>query len=272
LVAAIPYLDFGGEGPVAHFAHANGYPPACYKRMIAPLLDHFQVVAAYHRPLWPGSQPEEISDWHTIADDLMRFFDQEKLSGVVGIGHSLGAVATMHAAVKRPELFRALVLIEPVFLMPSILQLFAGGPVENPLANIASSRRHTWPSRQAVFEHFRPKRVFARWSDDTLWDYATHGTRKVAAGEVVLAYSPEWEARIYSLVPADVWEVLPKVRQPTLGIRGGETETLVPAAWQLWQIIQPQAQFLEIAGAGHMLPMEQPRRVANAILAFTRGL
>ena len=141
-----------------------------------------------------------------IADDMIDFFDQQGLTNMVGVGHSLGAVATLYAALKRPSLFRALVLIEPVFLMPVILQMFGEMAREvmtanNPLVSIASSRRNSWPDRQAAFDHYRPKRVFARWSDDTLWDYVTHGLDKAADGEITLAYSPEWEAQVYALPP-----------------------------------------------------------------------
>jgi pimeloyl-ACP methyl ester carboxylesterase len=269
----IPFYDFGGEGPLIHFAHANGYPPACYKRLIAPLLDDYHVTALSHRPLWPGSHPEELTTWHTIADDMIRFFDQEGMTNMVGIGHSLGAVVTMYAAHQRPSLFRALVLIEPVFLMPYILQMFGEMArdvltANNPLISIASSRRNNWPNRQAAFDHYRPKRVFARWSDDTLWDYITHGMDKTDNGEIVLAYSPEWEAHIYSLPPTDVWQLIPQLKQPTLAIRGAETETLAPAAWQMWQLSQPQATFIELDEVGHMVPMEKPQEVADHITHF----
>ena len=43
------------------------------------------------------------------------------LSGIVGIGHSLGGVTTMYAALQRPDLFRALVFIDPVFLLEAVL-------------------------------------------------------------------------------------------------------------------------------------------------------
>jgi pimeloyl-ACP methyl ester carboxylesterase len=269
----IPFDDFGGEGTVLHFAHANGYPPACYRRLIAPLTDYHHVLAVHHRPLWPGTEPEGISSWHQIGDDIILFLDEQNISSVVGVGHSLGAVATMFAALKRPELFQALVLIEPVFLMPAVLQIFAMQPAavmseEFPLVHIAKSRRNRWKSREEAFYHFRRKRVFAKWSDAVLWDYIWHGLRKNADGEIELIYSPEWEAQIYALPPTDVWELIPKVSRPTLGIRGTDTDTLVPAAWHLWQMAQPEANFIELIGCTHMLTMEKPVEIAEAIHQF----
>jgi pimeloyl-ACP methyl ester carboxylesterase len=273
----IPFDDFGGEGPKLHFAHANGYPPACYRRMIEPLTDRYQVLAVHHRPLWPGTMPEELASWYQIGQDMIQFLDENNLSNIVGVGHSLGAVATMFAAVKRPELFRAVVLIEPVLLMPAILQLFASQPIEAltedfPLMRITKSRRNSWESREEAFEHYRPKRIFAKWSDDVLWDYIWHGLQKNEAGEIELIYAPEWEARIYALPPTDIWDLIPKIGQPTFGIRGAETDTLVPAAWQLWQMAQPKGKFLNIDGCDHMLPMEKPVEIATAIHEFLSGL
>jgi hypothetical protein len=33
-----------------------------------------------------GSRPEELTGWQVITDDLIRFFEQENLRGVVGWG------------------------------------------------------------------------------------------------------------------------------------------------------------------------------------------
>ena len=269
----IPFFDFGGQGPQIHFAHANGYPPECYRRLLASLLDDYRVTAIYQRPLWPHSQPQELSSWRQLGDDLLQLFDQQGLNDIIAIGHSLGAVATMYAALQRPELFRALVLIEPVFLMPALLQQIAArgtplGADEFDLVRIANSRRSRWASRQEAFDHFRPKRVFARLSDEALWDYVYYGLRKDETGEVALTYSPEWEAMIYALPPTDVWELLPQVTPPTLAIRGRETDTLVPVAWQLWRMSQPQAEFVELEDVGHLLTMEAPERVAAVIQEF----
>ena len=76
MMPQIPFLDFGGDGPLLHFAHANAYPPACYQQMIAPLLPHYHVIGVQNRPLWPGCQPEELTSWEMLADDLIRFLDQ----------------------------------------------------------------------------------------------------------------------------------------------------------------------------------------------------
>ncbi|GAB4155815.1 MAG: alpha/beta hydrolase [Candidatus Promineifilaceae bacterium] len=273
----IPYLDFDGAGPVLHFAHANSYPPGCYRQLLQALSTRFHVLAVEHRPLWHGSQPEEMQSWRILGDDLVRFLDQRQLRGIYGVGHSMGAVATLYAAVQRPDLFRALALIEPVFFAPEVLHALAAQaqnePLHDfPLVRTALSRRAHWSSRQAAFHHLRPKRVFARLSDEAMWDYVNHGLRQDETGQVTLTYPAAWEARVYSLPPADVWDLLPQVSVPVLAVRGAETDTLMPAAWTLWQQKQPQATFLEIAEADHLVPLSHPQQLAQIVADFAAQL
>lgn len=268
---AIPFYDFGGDGPVVHFAHPNGYPPACFQRMFAPFLSQFRVIGIFHRPLWPGSQPEELQSWRLVADDMLRFFEQQGLDHVIGIGHSLGAVATMYAALQRPELFRTLVLIEPIFLPKAILTAVEADPEiikEIPLIKNTSRRRDRWPSREAAYEHFRGKSAFELWPDEALLDYVNHAMHEDEDGDIVLSFSRQWEVRFYTLPPLDVWEVIPTIEHPTLAIRGSKSDSLFPEAWRRWQQLQPQATFVEIEEAGHMVVMERSEAVAETILAF----
>ncbi len=263
----IPYLDFGGNGPLLHFAHANGYPPGSYRLFINELRSYYHVLAMQQRPLWANANPQEMTDWQLFADDLIRFLDQQRLQNIIGVGHSMGAVATMFAALRRPELFRALVLIEPVFLPPHILQMTAANPEAAalaPLVQNALHRRRHWASRQEAFDRFRRKEVFRRWSDEALWDYVNHATREAENG-FVLAFPREWEAQIYSHPPLTVWEDVPRLTHPTLAIRAAESDTIYPQPWQLWQRLQPGAIFVEIEDAGHMVTMERPSHLAAII-------
>ena len=273
----IPYDDFGGRGPVLHFSHPNAYTPRCFRRFLTPLTAHYHVMAAHHRALWylspdaPDVPPAEaFDDWNLIADDLLRFLDQQGLEDIIGVGHSLGAVATMKAALREPERFRALVLIEPVFLPPALLEAARVHPqaaAEQPFVLAARRRRDRWPDRQAAFDRYREKRVFADFPDETLWDYVNEGLHTdLTTGEVVLSFPREWEAAFYVHPPLDVWDDIPRLNRPTLGIRGVASDTLFPDAWALWQNLQPTAAFVEMSDVGHMLTLEAPDDVAAVVL------
>ena len=274
----IPFHDYGGRGPMLHFAHANAYPPGSYRLFLNALTRNFQVLAVKHRPLWPAAQPEEMKSWHRIAEDLITFFDQQNLRGVIGVGHSLGGVATMIAAAKRPELFSHLVLIDPVFLAPHLLAVVEERvknqeePFEFPLVAVAQKRRDWWSSRAAAYEHLRPKPVFARFSDEAMWDFINYGLADDANGGVHLAFPKAWEAQIYRMPPTYVWEYVPQISQPTLAIRAANSDTLFPLAWEHWQKLQPHATFMEIPDCSHLLTMEKPEPVASLIARWANDL
>ena len=267
----IPFAAHGDEGPALHFAHANGYPPGAYRQLLRELARRYRVLAMDQRPLWPGENPDQLQTWHLFAGDLLRFLQQQGLHSVIGVGHSLGAVVTMMAALKEPQRFRALALIEPVFLPPELLQAAAADPQQaaNPgMVTRTLKRRHRWPSAQAAFDRYRDKGVFQHLSDDALWDYVNAGLQETADGHLALRFPREWEAAIYARPPLDVWELIPQVSHPTLAMRGEHSQTLQLAAWQRWRQLQPDARFVQVDGAGHLLPLEQPQSVADTVLDF----
>ncbi len=269
-----PPVDFGGSGPILHLAHANGFPPGTYRPLAEALAARYRVIALPARPLWPGSRPTSARDWHVLAGDLVHGLDSLGLRGIVGVGHSLGGVATLLAAVRRPDLFRAVVLIDPVILPPSWLlaaQLMRrlGLSDRQPLVQGALRRRTSWPSRQAAFEHLRSKPTFARWTDDSLCAYVESATRSDASGQVELVYSPEWEAHIYATAPADIWDQVPRLGVPALVIRGEHSSTFRPEAQARMQRLLRNTRFVVIPGAGHLVPMEHPFTCAAAILDWT---
>jgi pimeloyl-ACP methyl ester carboxylesterase len=277
-VSGTPRLDLlerlGGQGPVLHLAHANGFPPGTYRLFAQALATRYQVVALPARPLWPGSRHGEAPTWRALAGDLLRGLEAlgAPAPGIVGVGHSLGGVLTLWAAIDRPDLFQAVVLIDPVILPPHWLWWLRlarafGLDARQPFVQAALRRRRTWPDTQACFDHYRRKELFDRWSDDALRDYVRAATRQEDDG-LTLRYSPEWEAHIFGTVPADIWPDVPRLRVPCLVVRGEHSQTfLAPALARVARRL-PAARIVTIPGAGHLLPMERPQETATAVLDF----
>src|SRR5512145_2706251 len=117
-------FDIGSIGQPLHFLHANGYPPGCYKTFLDLLQTQYHVFGMLLRPLWENSKPEDISDWHIFSDDLLRFLEEKSPAPVIGVGHSIGAIVTLRAALRDPSKFRALILLDPVLFVPSQLALW----------------------------------------------------------------------------------------------------------------------------------------------------
>lgn len=261
---------FGGAGESLVFAHANGYPPGSYREFLGRLASRYRVTAIHHRPLWSSESAPELLDWSCFADDLLETLEATQAGPVWMMGHSMGAVVSVKAAMRRPDLFRGLVLIDPVFIHPDALALRQDMPQEErdaqPMIRKTLTRPNRFPSLQDAFDFHRDKRAFAEISDLVMWDYIRAGTRRNANGEYELAYCREWEAAAYRTDP-QVWDELAGLKIPLLGLRGETSTTLSEAAFALWAQTQPHAD-LRCCHGGHLLPLERPLEIADVVLDF----
>lgn len=262
--------SFGGSGEPLVFAHANGYPPRSYKRLLAPLADHYAVAGFRHRPLWSREPAPARADWNQFANDLIHTLERGTSGPVWMMGHSLGGVVSMLAALKRPELFRGLILLDPVFVKTRLavgLNLTPRSRLPKiPMVKRALNRPDRFPDPQSAFEFHRGKRAFNAFDDEVLWDYIRAGFKPGQGGDWELAYSGGWEAAVYSSLPL-VWPRLLRLKVPTLGIGGETSDILSAAALRRWARLQPQAELHSIPG-GHLFPLEQPDQTAKLVLNF----
>ena len=233
-----------------------------------------RVLAMAHRPLWPETRETLLKSWRLLADDLISFLEEKQVGPVVGLGHSLGGSVSFFAAIKRPDLFSHLVLIEPVFLPRRIYRMgrwvpFFVRPWLIPPARISRNRRYQWKDKEEAFAFFRSKRPFDAIADEYLRDFVEYGTKAVSSGEVELTWSREWETHIYCHLDSP-WKELPHLETPTLVIRGGRSNTLFQDAWQDLQQTLPKGSFFQVEAAGHLIPFEYPSEVTQAIREFLK--
>ena len=262
--------SFGGSGPSVLFAHANGYPPGSYRQFIGHLLPYCQLTGYRHRPMWGDRHPPKRLNWSLFADDLIHTVESTLDQPAWMMGHSMGGVVALMAAERRPELFKGLILIDPVF-MPS-RRVFAMGVMpskrkaEMPMVRRALGRPDHFASHEEAFTFYRGKRAFGRFSDEVLWDYVHASKSSVPEGGVQLSFPAAWEAAVYGSAPW-VWPRLLRVRLPTLGLRGEHSDVLTPGAMRRWARLQPSAELHHCPG-GHLLPMELPETTAGYVIDF----
>jgi pimeloyl-ACP methyl ester carboxylesterase len=276
----IPSFDLDGNGQPLHFLHANGYPPGCYRSSFELLQNQYHVFGMLLRPLWENSKPEEIKDWHVFSEDLLRFLSDYSADPVIGVGHSIGAIVTLRAALRDPGKFRALILIDPVLFVPSFLRkwhvvrVLGLGDRLHPLIPGAKKRRRTFDDLEMVYRGYRGRTVFRYMSDENLRIFIEGMTRQTGNGAYKLIYSPDWEAQIYrtGMHDFDIWRGLPNLDVPTLFIRGAETDTFLENAANLVNRIQPKARVKTLEKSTHLLPLERPREVFNIIQSFLKEI
>ena len=261
-----PLYDFGGDGSVLHLAVANGFPPSVYQPLLKPFTARYHVVSLPPRALWPqvGLPPEQPGSWEELADDILHGLDAYDLHDVIGVGHSFGAVATLFAALKQPERFKALILLDPTILPRFVTEAIKAARAEGqvpriPLVDGALKRRNQFADLAEAYAYWRDKPLFRDWTDEAVRLYAESLTRPVSDG-LELTWPREWEAYYYLSIDADVWEKLPALRGllPTLIVQGGSTDTYVEESAAEVQTILPEATHIMLPGYGHLFPLAAP--------------
>ncbi len=272
----IPSEDYGGSGFPLHFLHANGYPPACYTPLLDLLKSHYHVFGMLLRPLWPDSRREDLQDWIPLSNDLLAFLGN-KQQQVIGVGHSIGGIVTLRAALYESDKFLALILIEPVLFPPyfirawNLVRFLGLGYQVHPLIQNTLKRRREFDDLNIVFQGYRNRRIFRYLSDAALRIYIQGITKPNPEHGYSLAYTPEWEAHIYfSGVWRDMelWHNLNKLKVPTLIIRGAETDTFWEGSARRMVQTNSAIRVITLDRSTHLVPLEQPKQVFEKLRTF----
>jgi len=260
MVAAVPK-------PPLHFSHANGFPAPCYAAMLGDLGRHYRVGyidAIGTDPSFPVSER-----WPHLVEQLIAVLAQ-RYGGepVVAVGHSLGGYLGFIAAARRPELFRAIVMLDaPVIgalrggMLGAVKRLGVVDRVSP--AGATRNRRSHWASREEAKAHFRSRPLFRHFTEQCLDDYVRHGLVETEGGWR-LRIDPAIETQIYRTLPHDMSRHLRALRVPA-GFIGGQRSDVVRRVG----LAAMRRRFaLRKVPGGHLFPFEHPREAAAEIMAL----
>lgn len=271
----IAVLQWGAADRVVVFHHANGFCGALWAPVARALAPRYSVFALDARGHGRSSKPTEPSAyrWECFADDLSSLCEQILLRAGrdaidLVVGHSFGGTSAVVAAALRPELFRRLVLVDPVVPPPPTSpELGDGSRVAHLLAAGARRRTSLWQSREGARRSWEANSFFANWDREVFDLYLEEGLRSNSDGTVELRCPPWAEAMIFEAGPLlDLYEFAKRVPLPVLVLHA-EHGSFPKTFHQALVGALPQGALQAVAG-GHLLPMEAPGLVAEAIMRF----
>ncbi|MDR5902403.1 alpha/beta fold hydrolase [Halomonas icarae] len=254
------------DRPTLLFAHANGFPGACYHSFLAPLGERFDlhpVDRLGHHPDFPVGH-----NWQALRDELLSVvarFD----APVIGVGHSMGGVLMAMAAEAAPERFRCVVMLDP----PLMLGIDAWGMKAAKRMGLVDrvtpagkslGRRTTWPDREAMRHYLRRRGLFRRFTEQALDDYIEGGTRLLDDGRALLTYDPDIEVEIFRHLPDHLGDLPRRLRVPHAILAGEDSDLLTPRRRR--RLIRHGVRVRLVPGT-HMFPMEHPVEVRQELLA-----
>lgn len=257
----IDVLEGGSGDPLLYLHGIGGLEWGdCLERLSA----QHRVIAPRHPGFGDSTGSEQLADVPDLIYYYLDFLDTMDLHGLSVVGHSLGGMIAAELAAVQPQRFSHVVLISAFGLWngehPGI-DIFGSTPGE-----LASSLFHDADSDAARAIAGRPPRAASDGAEDT------------AASEEVIEFMLE-RAKAMSTAAKYLWPIpnkglnkrLHRVSQPSLLLWGASDGVTPPALGEDFQRQLPDARLELVPEAAHMLPTEQPERVAELVNDFLDG-
>jgi 3-oxoadipate enol-lactonase len=185
-----------------------------------------------------------------LADDLAGLLDAHDVGNALVCGLSIGGMVAQALAASRPDLVRALVLMDTAHKIGTaeLWQQRIAAVEQGGIASIADAILERW---------FTP--TFRASRPDELAGWRNMLTRTPATG---------YAGCCAAIRDADLGDAARRLEVPTLCLVGDADGATPPALVRELAGLIPGARFAEIAGAGHIPCVEQPGAVARAMQGF----
>jgi pimeloyl-ACP methyl ester carboxylesterase len=246
------------------FAHANGFPSKTYGKLFAALAAQFTVV---HLPVHGHDPRFPVDDnWASLVDELILHLEAQP-EPVWGVGHSLGGVLQLHAALRRPELYRGVIMLDSPLLTRRDQWVIRAAKRLGLIDRLTPAgrtlgRREVFTDRDTARAYFAGKALFRHFDAQCLEAYVQHGLQEEGQG-VRLRFDPATEISIYRSVPHLHPARLHQLQVP-LALVGGVQSDVVMGHHARAVLRLARGEFHGMPG-GHMFPLERPLQTAELI-------
>lgn len=243
-----------GAGRLIVCLHPVGTRRAFWEPVMERLADRYRLVTVDFRGHGDSDTPPQGFTLDELADDVIELLNQQKASGAVVMGCSLGGMVTQGIALKAPELLSAVVIADTGYMQ-------------------SEESRKAMTQRAADALRGMPTVI-----DTTLerWFPAACRRSNPALVEQVKTWLLEDDPVVFSWC----WEAirdlaygqrLATIKLPALVIRGAEDASSKRETMQEMAKLLPRARYVEIPESGHVAPMQDPDRFAAAVREFLKA-
>lgn len=264
--------DLGGTGTPLLISHATGFHGRCYIPLADALASSFHSTAFDYRGHGDTRRPAGDIDWERYGDDavaMATWLVERTGAPIDAFGHSMGGGCLLMAAHRAPQLFRRLVVFEPIVFPPGgVGDTPTGEGFESPMVVGARRRRTTFASYDAAIANFAGKPPLNAFTPQALEAYVRYGFAESVDGEVHLKCSPETEAGTFATGGRhQTWEHLPTIETEVLVV-AGVLQPLQPSmvAKPISERL-PNGRYVQRDDLDHFGPMTHPLEIGELISA-----
>lgn len=252
---------------LVHFAHANGISAAAYKPMLDILVgvDVLSIPKLGHNAKFPVD-----NNWKSLADELIDYLEKQAKRPVIGVGHSLGALVTFIAAQKRPDLFAAILLLEPPLVYGKLATIFKIAKRVGQIDRItpASKSKHRkvhWDNFPEAKRYFASKRFYNSFEKNCFDAFAKSAVVTTGHG-LDLAFRADVEVSIFRTTPDNLSTYKTPLVMPGKIVIGRQSDASISRC--IYPFAQRYQLDVQVIDGEHMFPLQQPDRTAALIQEF----
>lgn len=251
-------IDFGGDDSAVVLLHGLAGHAGEWTETASWLTQLHRVVALDTRGHGESERdPDDVSPAAHVADAIL-VIEQLDLAPVVLVGQSLGGRSAFMTAAARPDLVRALVVVEAT---PE-----SGTPAEvSEQVDAVAKSLARWPvpfaSKDAAVEF---------WGGPSVKSEAWVSGLEERGGELWPSFELDVMIRtLREALSSASWREWDSLHMETLVVRGGNGSTPRSVAASMAQRL-PRSHLVEIPDAGHDLHLDQPRRWETTLMDFLK--
>ena len=256
---------------ILHIAHANGFTGGTYNVLADRLSAHYKVHALdrlAHNPSYPVTD-----NWTHLIDEMIHHFETSFHQPVIAVGHSLGGVISLLVALRRPDLVKALILLDSPVMTPwqaqgmKLLKMTRLNERIFPIRRI-EDRQTEWADFNEAQAYFSGKSLMRNFDPRCLADDINSGTEE-RDGTLHLLFDPQSEANIWRTIPHNI-HLQGRLMVPgaVIGGRNSEYFKRLNGAFMKGRL----GMKVKWTDGGHMFPLEQPESTADLIHHVVREL
>ena len=258
------HYEVTGSGEPLVLVHGSWGDHHNWDPVVAELARSFRVLAYDRRGHSASERPAGQGSVFEDADDLAALIDELGLAPAHVVGNSFGAIVTLRAATRRPDVFRTLVAHEP-----PLFPLMAGTEFHPALEEV---QRRLAPIVEllAAGDHEAAARLFT----DTIafGPGAWEGRLSPEMREVFIANAPTFldEARDPDALQMDL-PALASFDRPALLTNGTHSAPFFGPIVDMVAAALPRSQRVTIEGADHVPHISVPARYIEVVKTFAEA-
>jgi len=227
---------------------------------IEPLSSWYRVIAYSRRYTWPNAGPDAGADasFARQVGDLAGLIKSLGIAPAHIVGHSFGGTIALFLAFEHPELVRSLLLAEPG--VAALLEDFPRTDTElDASQNFARALQEAFASGDSAFVV------------EASFDYVAPGTMPAMSAEIrnmLLGNVPALKVERSTPRPRFTCGDVRRIAVPALVLVGDRSPSAFRRSAEFLAQCFPRSALVSIAGAGHMMQLDNPQAFNESVLAF----